>query len=314
METNREPGRPHASRRVRACRLALLAAGLLALSWWADRAMAGDDPEDPAGEAARDAFFEGVDLQAAGDHEGAAARYELALDDDPTLHQARLYLAECFHELGLDDRARAQLELYLATPFPGADPVRAATLMVECGGDPGAVTMTPSGDGGEADVPEGGTRSGRTRSAAHWRAFSVEAGPAVCHWANEVGLVTVGPVLEIRWLPLRYLELGLRGGLGLGSHPSGAPPVRVPELAVGVAASIPLGAIRLTAGANSPLAFSRLPAGPRADVGVRGQLGLRIPFGSTPLYAALLAEGGFLVAPTVGGSIRVGVQLGPERE
>jgi len=274
-------------------------------------AAADEDPVAPDKESARAVFFEGLDLQEAGDIEGAVARYELALADDPELHQARLYLAECFHELGLDGRAREQLEIYLSTPFPGADPARAATLMLECGGDPESVTGSSEDDGGEA---EGTLRRTSGERDVSWRALAVEAGASVNHWANEIGLVAAGPSLELRWLPLRYLEVGLGGGVGFGSHPQGSPVIRVPEVAPGVAGSIPVGRIRLVGGVQVPVTFSKLPTGPRADLGVRGRLGVRIAFGKSPLYAAIFAEGGYLVTPTLGGSVRLGAQFGPERK
>ena len=303
------PDRKPSHRRGRA--LALLAAGLLALLGGDRSAPAEEAPTDLTKEAARAAFFEGLDLQQAGDLEGAVARFELALGDDPELHQARLYLAECFHGLGLDDRAREQLEIYVATDFPGADHARAAELMTEYGGDPDSVVPPTEhageGEGGDDEPPV------RRAAAGRWQVLSLGAGASVAHWANEIGLVAVGPTLELRWLPLTYLEIGLRGGIAFGPHPTGTSAVRVPEVAAEVAASIPLGKVRLLAGAGVPVTFSRLPRGPRADVGIRGVLGVRVGLGTTPLYAAVVAEGGYLVAPTVGGSLRLGVQLGPER-
>jgi hypothetical protein len=257
--------------------------------------------------SARDAFFEGIDLQQAGDCEGAVARFELALAADPELHQARLYLAECLHTLGVDGAAVEQLTLYLAHPFPGADPARAGALMLECGGEPPLAAGT-----GEAE-PEPGDGTQVPAVDDRWRAIRLEVGPAISHFANEVGLIAVGPQLELRWLAWRYLEIGARGGLSFGPHPAGQAPIQVPELAAGVAGSIPLGPFRLTAGAHVPLVFSQLAAGWRVDAGVRGELGLRWTPGDGHIVLAAQFEGGHLVTPCVGGSVRIGVQLGPGR-
>jgi len=263
--------------------------------------------EEDAG-SARDAFFEGIDLQQAGDCEGAVARYELALGADPNLHQARLYLAECFHALGMDGRAVEQLEIYMAHPFPGADPDRAAALLVECGGE-----LPTTGEQDAAEVDPVVDPPPRAASPADWRPVRLELGPGVSHFANEIGLVAVGPLLEVRVLAWRYLEVGARGGVGFGKHPLGQTAIRVPELAVGVAGSFPVGPIRLTAGAHVPVVFSELPAGTRADAGVRGEVGVRWAPGGGAVVVAAQFEGGYLVAPSVGGSVRVGVQFGRGR-
>ena len=273
-------------------------------------AAAGDG--DAPGDAARESFFAGIDLQQAGDRDGAVARFQLALSHDPDLHQARLYLAECYHDLGLDERARDELQRYLAHPFPGAEVERASELMEVCGGiPPSQVADTTVADGAEAgsgDASPGGADEPRPP----WRTVRLEFGPALSHYANVIGLVTAGPLVEVRWTPAFFLELGAGGRLGLGRYPERDGPLLVPEVGAGVCASIPIRRIRLTAGVHVPVVFSRLPGGARADAGVRGEVGLRWTPRGGPLVLALQLEGGYLVTPTVGGSLRIGLQLGPE--
>jgi len=241
---------------------------------------------------AQAACFEGVDLQQAGDHEGAIARFLLALSYDPALHQAHLLLAESYLELGMQEEARSELTRYLGADFPEADVDRARELMVAAGGDPDAV-RPPA-------VPQPG----------HWAPAAVAIGAAVDHFDNRIGVTAVGPVIGVGFLPWRHVELEVRAGFGVGPWPDHEGTIRVPILAVGAAASIPLSRVRLVAGARVPMVFSHNHGDTRADGGIEGVAGVRVALVDRIVLEARFA-GGYLVRPVIGGSIAVGVQIGP---
>ncbi len=283
-------------------------------------------PDNPVQEAEA-AFFAGLDLREAGDCEGAIARFQLALASDPGLHQARFYMAECYHQLGMDDEAVAELTRYLAADFPGAEVEKARALMSTCGGDPDAVARDDGADGDDrtADGDAGGTVTGDDDGAGGggvdplptgpgWARLRLEAGVQLAQFANRIDLVTGGPVVELRYRPIGILEVGVRGAFGMGGYPDQDGLVQVPSFGVGIWAGIPLGASHgslLTAGAVVPLLISRYGGEARVDPGVLGELGLRVAIRGTRLVIGGQLEGGYVVTPTIGGSIRVGIQLGP---
>ena len=285
---------------------------LLLLAWVLTANVAWADEE--VGTEAEAAFFAGLDLKQAGDCEGAVARFQLSLSRDPDLHQARLHMAECYHSLGLDPEAVAELTLYLGAEFPGRETERAQQLMVECGGDPGVAVAGCDGDAADGAADAGGEQGGGTveppSPTSAWSPVRIETGAQVTHYANRIGLVAVAPLVDVRVLPWRYLELGVRASLGFGGYEEHDGAVRVPEFGVSVAASIPVGRVRIVAGALVPLAISRFDGSHRVDAGVLGEAGIRVAIGETPLVIGAQFGGGYLVTPVIGGGIRIGFQLG----
>jgi len=251
-------------------------------------------------EAAQDAFFQGLDLAEAGDCAGAIPHFERSLALNPALHQARLYLAECLHTEARDEEARAQLETYLTTDFPGAETDRAKALYVEAGGDLDEL-FPPD----VPDVPDPPV------TPDPWTAVSVELALQVDHYANRIGLTGLGPSVAARFLPYRWVELSVRGGIGFGGYPEHDGTVHIPGFAVGAAFSAPVGPVRIVAGVQVPLLVSRYGDAPRADVGILGEAGVRVAVPGSRLVIGGRFGGGFVVAPTVGGGVQVGFQLGP---
>jgi len=288
---------------------------LCALTWMLTLPAGVTWADEETGEEAQAAFFAGLDLKEAGDCEGAVARFQLSLSRDPELHQARLLMAECYQQLGLDAEAVAELTLYLQATFPGQETERAAALMTECGGDPDAVVV-PVDDAGEGEPDDGGVggdgdEPSGAPPAGGWSAVRLETGLLFEHYTNRIGLAAVGPVFDLRVLPMRYLELGLGASVGFGGYEDHEGAVQVPQFAASAVASIPIRELRMSAGVVVPLVVSRYDDASRVDPGVLGEIGLRIAVPGTPLVVGALVRGGFQVVPVIGGGLRVGFQLGP---
>jgi len=266
--------------------------------------------DETQGQEAEAAFFAGLDLKEAGDCEGAVARFQLSLSRDPDLHQARLHMAECYHSLGFDTEAVDELTRYLQADFPGRETERARQLLIECGGDPGALPTSAEDGGTRGDGGEDAGGTAGPRAATPWSPVRIETGAQLAHYANRVGLIAVGPLVDVRVLPWRFLELGVRAGLGFGAYEDHGGSVRVPEFGASAAASIPVGRVRIVAGVLVPMVVSRFDGTHRVDAGVVGEAGIRIALGETPLVIGAQVGGGYLVTPVIGGGIRVGVQLG----
>ncbi len=249
---------------------------------------------DPAGMDGEAAFFAAIDLREAGDCEGAIARFELALARDPSLLQSHLYIAECCLSLGLEERAVAEVVRYLEAGDLAVETDRARQVLQDAGEDP------------EEYLPEGRTAP----STASWSRLRVEIGGGVGTFDNAVGLTVGGPSLGLRVLPWRYLELAVRGRLGLGPYPDREGTVRVPEVHAGLAASIPLGRARIVAGPLAAWVVSQYSGETRVDGGILGELGVRLSPPRTRLVIGVSFLGGWLVAPTVGGEVTLGLQLG----
>jgi len=248
--------------------------------------------EDPYQHDAQAACFEGLDLQQAGDHEGAIARFILALSYDPSLYQAHLLLAESYLQLDMREEALGELTAYLEADFPEADTERAQALFLAAGGDPDTVPRHES-------PPPG-----------HWTVATVEAGAMVEHHDNQIGLTVAGPTLGARFLPWRHLELSVRARLGVGPWPDHEGTIRVPSVTAGVAASFPMGRVRLNAGIGVPVVFSHNNGQTRADGGIMGEVGVRVSAGGRLVLDGRFSAG-YLVRPVVGGGVGVGVQIGP---
>lgn len=289
-----------------------------------------DDPQDP-----ESLFFAGLDLKEAGDCEGAVSRFQLALQLDDTLHQARLYVAECYYLLGMKQPALDELRLYLAADVEAKRTDQAHELVRACGGDPvlmekeiaaekaAAAADAGSGDSGSPDtgyVPstgDGGATGPAVKPAgpARWAPLTLEIGPLVEHYGNDIQLVAAGPVIGGRFLVWRYLELLAQWHVGFGPYPGEAGTIHLPAWAFGAAASIPAGPVRIVAGAEVPLAISRKgdeEAG--VNTGILGVFGVRGVVPDTRLVFGGQFEGGYLVRPTIAGSLRVGLLIGPMTE
>ena len=271
--------------------------------------------DDVEGQDAQAAFFAGLDLKEAGDCEGAVARFQLALGRDPELHQARLHMAECYHTLGLDEEAVTELIAYLTVAFPGMEEQRARDLLAECGGDPDSVVTPPldtgsegGGDGGGGGEGEGGAAP--TAEAA-WTPVRAEVGAQVHRYANRIGLVSVGPSVGVRVLPLQYLEIAVSGAFAMGTYPDNDGVVQVPSVTAGIGASIPVKRARLLAGVSVPMLISEIDGAVRIDPGVMGEVGVRVLLGEGRLVFGAQVGGGYVVKPVVGGGVCLGVQLGP---
>jgi len=260
-------------------------------------------PPEPETQDARALFFEGLDLQEAGQLEQAVGNYQKAILLDPSLHQVRIRLAECYYDLGRNIDALEQLKQYLEADFPSAEVGRAKLLVVACGADPDVLLGTG-----------GGHDDGGRRRPAQWAPVRLELGPTLVHFQNDIGLTAGGGALGVRVLPFAYMELTAQARLAMGPFPDHGGAVAVVDFGPGVDASIPLGPTRLLAGVVVPFLLSRYGGEVRVDAGVVAELGVRVPVGATRLVLGVQLEGGYLVTPTVGGSLRFGIQMGPMEE
>ncbi len=256
---------------------------------------AQDDPSDPEIQDGQAAFFAALDLREAGDCEGAIARFEQAVARDPTLVQSHLYIAECCLTLDMAERAVDEVERYLAAGELAVETARARQVLLDGGVDP------------DDYLPAEGGAPGR----ATWSAVRVELGGGVATFANTVGLTVGGPSVGVRVLPWRFLEIALRGRLGLGPYPDHSGLVRVPEVHAGVMASIPVGRVRLVAGPVFGVVLSGYGGQQRIDPGILGEAGVRVSPPGTRLVIGAAFVGGWLVRPTAGGEVTLGLQLGP---
>ena len=274
----------------------------------ADEVQSADAWTDVDGEAL---FFAGVDLKAAGDCEGAIARLELALTRDPSLAQAELHLAECFHELGMDENALEHLTRYLGSGLPGAQIERARELVVASGGDPDAIPVVTLVE----DEPERAPVAPSRRTTRPWSTARVELALAVEHFANDIRLVALGPHLEARFIAWRYLEVGGWGRVGFGRHPQPeGGTVIVPEFGASIAVGLPVAGSRLLLGILVPFAVSRLEGEASLSAGILGAVGLRFAVPGSGVFVGFDVESGYHERFRVGGGVRVGVQLGGGRE
>jgi len=271
--------------------------------------------DEVEGKDAQAAFFAGLDLKEAGDCEGAVARFQLALGRDPQMYQARLYMAECFHSLGLDEEAATELVAYLSVPFPGMEEQRARDLLVACGGDPDSVVLAPPVEAGdEGDIVDGaGSEDGGASpgTASAWAPVRAEVGVRMQRYGNSIGLFTAGPVVGVRVLPVEFVEIGVDGTFGLGRYPDHDGVVQVPTVSFSAGASIPIKRVRILAGVVVPLVISVLDGSSRVDPGVLGEIGVRVLLGDGRLVLGGQVGGGVLVSPTVGGGVSLGIQFGP---
>jgi hypothetical protein len=269
--------------------------------------------DEAEGQDAQAAFFAGLDLKEAGDCEGAVARFQLALGRDPEMYQARLHMAECYHSLGLDEEAASELIAYLSRPFPGMEEERAKELLVACGGDPDSVVpVSDGGTGAEAGEDDGaGADTGDPELAAAWTPVRVEVGARVQRYSNSIGLLSAGPVVGVRILPVRFVEIGVAGAFGLGGYPDHDGIVQVPTVSFSAGASIPVKRVRILAGVVVPLLISELDGSLRVDPGVLGEVGVRVLLGQGRFVLGGQVGGGVVVSPTFGGGLSLGIQLGP---
>jgi hypothetical protein len=280
---------------------------------------------EPSAQDPRALFFEGLDLKEIGDYEGAIARFQLALSGDASLAQAMLHVGECFFELAMYEEAIAESERYLEAGFEMAEVNRATELIIRCrwalnnqpeGGDE-PVEPTDEGAGEVAPVDDGTVDATDTTvvdppaQPAGWSVIALETGAVVEHFANTAGLTTVGPLIGVRVLPLRHLEVTARAQLGLGGFGEGT--VRVPGFGVGVGGSVPIGRVRISFGGQLPMVLSGYGGESRIDVGIGGEFGVRVAVGDGRLVLGAQLGGGYLVRPFFGGGVRVGVQLGELR-
>ncbi len=277
--------------------------------------------DEAEGQDAQAAFFAGLDLKEAGDCEGAVARFQLALGRDPEMHQARLHMAECYHTLGLDEEAAGELIAYLSRSFPGMEEERAKELLVACGGDPDSVVPVSDGDTGDGtDAGDGGTEAGGDDGAdvdtggpglaAAWTPVRAEVGARVQRYANTIGLLSAGPVVGMRVLPVRFVEIGVDGAFGLGGYPDHDGIVQVPTVSFSAGASIPVKRVRILAGVVVPVLISELDGALRVDPGVLGEVGVRVLLGQGRFVLGGQVGGGVVVSPTFGGGVSLGIQLG----
>lgn len=290
---------------------------------------AGAQPVEPSEKDPRTLFFEALDLKEAGDWEGAIARFQLAHSGDASLVQSILHVAECFHELRMPEEALAQAEAYLEAGFEMAEVNRARELILRCrweiengppvdGEDPATVAVEPTSEGNAAE-PDAAAGQPDTEPVAHlpvgsaafWAPVTVEAGAGLDHFANTAGLTTFGPLFGVRIAPTRWIEITGRAQLGLGGYEEGT--VRVPGFAIGVGGSLPFGRVRVHFGGQMPMVLSGYGGQNRLDVGVGGEVGVRVALGEGRIVIGGQVGGGYLVKPFVGGSIRLGVQLGELR-
>ncbi len=271
---------------------ALLIATLLLPAAWASAS-----PEE-----AQTWFFEGLDLKEAGDCEGAVARFQKAVAENPGLHQARLYLAECYLELGLPDAAAREIGLYLDADFPGAEVDRACEMLNQADGHHRACKKgRRGGGGGTVTLPP----------EASWAPVTVEGGLLVHHFDNQLAVTAAGPAFAGRVLVWRFVELRGQFGLGFAPYPGQAGRIEIPVFGIGAAFSAPLGPMRLFAGIVVPWAISRLGLEMRADGGIMGEGGVRVALPGSRVVVGGQMGGGYLVSPVFAGSVHVGVQLGP---
>ena len=247
------------------------------------------------GDDADSAYFRAIDLWEQGDIVGAVTGFQSVLALDPTLHQARLRLAECYHEMGMDADALRELRTYVDADLPGAEIGRAQMLILACGGDPGDSA---------ADIPA------KIPVAAGWSKMALDASLHVSRITGHPGLTATGPMLEVRWLPWRYLSVGARCWLGFGSAPAVEGPDRLLTPGLTAAATIPLGTARLAIGAVVPLLWNAGSGSTAPVLGIlaTAQAGLAVP--GSRLLLAIHVEAGQLGMPVLGGGIGLGIQIG----
>ena len=310
------------------------AAGLLALlclAFFARFAVAQDAPV----KSADTAFFEGLDLKEAGNCTDAIPLFQQALSLDPALHQARLYLAECAHWTGQDSLAITELEMYLQIDFAEAEHERAQALLGTCQAAIAAQPTTTEVDtppqpaepdkATQPDRPKDdydsskAYKSPRAKTAlsaapSAWSPVRVGTGVALAHYANDAKLTAAGPLFTGHFRVARFLELSVLGRVAFGPYKDHGGSVTVPQFGFGAAATIPLGKPLLGIGVVLPLVISRYDDQTLADGGILGEVALRVPVGGTRLVIGGQFEGGYLVRPVVGGSLRVEVQIGPMGE
>ncbi len=299
--------------------------------------------QDAAGENVEDVFFEALDLKQGGQCAFAVGRFQLCLQLDPTLHQARLHLAECYQALGEHEAALREARAYLDADFPEAELDRAKAVISASSGalgassgggqDTGGDRGKPDGDAATGDAtgldggkprPDGGTAGKRPprarvetgfpgdtpRRFAHAR---IGTGLLVTHFANEAQLTALGPLVDARFLLGEYVELGVTARVAMGPYPERGGTVTVPEFGGAVGVSIPLKGPRLTIGALIPIVLSGFGGDTRADGGILAEVGIHVPVEDTPLVIDGVFEGGYLVSAAVGGRVGVSFQLGPRR-
>ncbi len=250
------------------------------------------------------AYFRAIDLWEQGDIVGAVTGFQAVLALDPTLHQARLRLAECYHEMGMDADALRELKTYVEADIPGAEMGRAQMLILACGGDPGE--LLPEDAAVQADTePVAGVAP-----ASAWTAMNLDLGLHLGRFTGHPGLTAVGPMLEVRWLPWRYLALGARCWLGIGSAPATEGPDQLVTPGLTAAATFPLGTARLDIGAVLPLLWNAGSGSTAPVIGILATAHARMPIPGSRLLLAIHVEAGQLGTPTVGGGIGLGLQIG----
>lgn len=301
-----------------------LAIGLICLVPLSSSAQETDDVDVEA------VFFDALELKDNGQCSFAVGRFQLCIEVDPTLHQARLHMAECYQEMGEDALAIREARFYLEADFPEAEVDRAKAVIAACGGDPDMIAVgggEPAGAPPEETTPSdpGPTVRTETRPDAdisrafpggaprRWSHVRIGTGLLVTHFANSAKLTALGPLVDLRFMPERHIEFGITARVAMGPYRERGGTVTVPQFAGAIALSIPLRGPRLTIGALIPMVLSGLGDQTRIDGGILGEVGIHIPAGESPVVIEALFEGGYLVSPVIGGRVGLAFQLGPRR-
>jgi len=263
-------------------------------------------------------FREGMEAYRAGRCEEATTKLESALAVDPDLHSARLPLAECYYKIGIIPGAINHLKVYITELEPGPERARAEErlryfqkeLAAMAGVAPPDEPDEGSADGGGAAEGGDGGATGPSQADAGTHVM-IDVSGGGSHVATvyqpTFGVVAGG----LRIYPFRYLGIGLTGGIGLGGGPGATGLVRLPEARVTVGFVFPVRPALILMGAELLLVGSRLHDRHVVDPGVVFVGEIRGPLGSSPLYLGGAVQVGYLLAPTVGGRLVLGVRLGP---
>ena len=257
---------------------------------------------------------EGQKAIADGNYTEAVDLLETALSVDPNLRDVRVPLARCYHELGQTEGAITHLQVFLASSPPGSEYDEAEALLTEYSAilQATAATTTPKTGGPAPQVSGYSVVSvAKTRPpgpAPGWlllSQFSLGAG----HVATTFKPTFTEIHLGARLLPVRFLFVGIDGGVALGGGPGIDGSIRIPQMRIS-AGAVPLAnRVLLAVGGEMILLGSQQDGKSVVDVGGAVTADLRGPVGTTPLFLGGGVSVGYAVAPYVAGRLVIGVRI-----
>jgi len=286
-------------------------------------------PQPPAAAVPDPEWILGEGLKAieAGNYTEAVDMLETALSVDPNLRGVRVPLARCYHELGQTAGAIQHLQIFLASSPPGEKYDEAQALLTEYAAilqaqahekEPAKTPVKKPANTTGASVAATVTKKQRTPPLPKptlpppaWllqSQVSVGAGHIATGYQPTFSEIQAG----VRLIPVKFLFVGIDGGVAIGGGPGIDGALRIPEMRIS-AGAVPLSQrVLLAVGGELLMLGSNQGGEDVVDAGGAITADIRGPLGDKPLYLGGGFSVGYAVAPYVAGRVVIGVRIAGE--